>query len=228
MMIRTALHCFCLGILPGLFVCQGRALPNEPAAGAKEENARSKTVSSGWIKSRNGSVSFRLLSSAKPIDKAKPIVLLGDIRNNTKNTIYLLKAFGDKYVAKCVNTQLDGPKGRIRYDGPIKTYSLGSSAFVRLAPGKTFRDRLELNVNHFSGSKLSGEYKIVYTYRMAKSHRDRAEQLLRKKNKKHPDEPKDPEPKIIVWSGGEIQCPAITVKKRSGISASKKARNRSR
>lgn len=206
MMTRIVLRGFRLGILLSLATCCQGASADELTAGAEEDSTGSETVSSGWIKSKDGSVIFRLLGRAVAIDKTEPIVVFAEICNNTKKTISLLKPFGDDYLARCVNVQLTGPMGRVRHEVVRYEYALGSGAFVSLAPGETFRDRLELRIAEFPGSKLGGDYKIGYTYTFNQSYRDRAK-ALKFKN---------------ILPEDKIEYPAITVKKRSGVSSTKK------
>ena len=150
---------------------------------------------SEWVTSADGALSLRLLAY-DPVSPGEPIVLLAELRNNTKDELRVLLPFGYKPQAvELVKMYKDGQQ--IFYSGPASDYDLGTGCLTFIAPGQTVRDSIELPVDVFPGSDRPGDYAISYPYATAEFMPAR-DMVLQKENSR-------------VW---RIESEPITVRKR--------------
>ena len=117
-----------------------------------------------WVISKDGKLALRVWVRTTPVKKSEPIVLMAELLNKSDEPVAVIKPFGDWYAARATLVQLRGPKGPLKYTGPIADYTLGTSAFVTLAPGQSVQDTLELKVDTFAGSDAVGRYAVVFNY----------------------------------------------------------------
>lgn len=101
--------------------------------------------STGWVASKDKALSLRLLAPKRSYDTKETIVLLAELRNNSKQELLVLRPFGDSPRAIRFSLTIVGPKGRCDYVGPQVLYILGPGALSVLGPGRIIRDRLELS-----------------------------------------------------------------------------------
>jgi hypothetical protein len=118
----------------------------------------------GWVSSDDGRVSLRVTPRLADLKGDEPVVLRLTLRNDTNETLGVLRPAGDSYHARIVGTELIGPTGPLGWMGPRPKHRLGSSAFAKLAPGEQVSDELELSCALFPGSEQPGDYRIRFTY----------------------------------------------------------------
>jgi hypothetical protein len=152
--------------------------------------------SSVWFDSEDGALSLRLGAPDTTVNSGAPITVVAELRNNTDEPVNVLRPFGDWYESVAVGIALIGSDGPLRYTGDVPGYTLGRDAFTTLEPGQSIYDWLDLTVDCFGGSDLSGQYTIRYTYAASKGHRESADRM----------ELKD------LWTGN-ITSRAVTVTK---------------
>jgi len=126
-----------------------------------------------WATSADGKLSLRLMTTAEAIYTLDSIPVIAELRNNTDKPVDVLRPFGHP-VAEGRWIDLSGPDGKVRYSGDILSYALGAGAFSTISGGEVIRDRLELTVEHFTGSDMPGKYEISFTYAPCESDRKTA------------------------------------------------------
>lgn len=122
-----------------------------------------------WATSEDGALSLRIWAEPEVVGAAEPIVLVAEMRNNTKAPIEVLRPFGDSYQMMLHNIQIMGPNGKVPYSGPYKSYVLGAAAFARIEAGGTLRDAMKLPVIYFEKSNVAGAYSMVIRWEAGQS-----------------------------------------------------------
>jgi hypothetical protein len=123
-----------------------------------------KKITNDWVTTSDGKLSFRIIPEFEDLDKTQNMVLIGELRNNTPNTVYVLRPFGDQF-ASAASMRIQGPKGEIKYIGLTMDYILGSGAYDQIKSNGVLLDRMILNSSNYNDINLPGEYKIQYIYR---------------------------------------------------------------
>jgi len=124
-------------------------------------------ILSDWIESGDGKVSVCLVVDKTTFTPSETITVRCAIRNNTDNSLTILRPFGDPFYAHSSGLKILGPEGAIAYAGPMKEYVLGTGAFHELRGQTVIDERLELPRNHLPGLGVPGLYRIQYTYQSA-------------------------------------------------------------
>ena len=82
------------------------------------------------------------------------------IRNNTDETITIQRPFGDTFYTLAYGLMIMGSDGPVPYRGGMKSYVLGTSAFIQLSPGMVEEGTIELPPDTFPGLGVEGLYVI--------------------------------------------------------------------
>ena len=182
----------------------GRPAPaGGPAAEEKDSPA------SAWAASDDGKVSLRIVAAHGPIGADEPVWVLAELRNDSDETLAVLKPFGDRYKAEAAGFEIVGPNGKVRYEGPEPDYVLGADAFTLLPPGRpllesssvdALQEWLPLTPQNHPGLSEPGRYTIRYTYRATPGDQEMAQQSRRFVGRER------------IWTG-EIRSGAVTVTK---------------
>jgi len=150
-----------------------------------EPEAKSDSSASAWTSSEDGKLSLRIVTAHAPIRADEPVWVLAELRNDSDETLTVLKPFGDQYEAEASGFEITGPDGKVSYGGPTLEYTLGADAFTYLVPGESMletwstdalQDWLRLTEANYPGLGMPGQYKICFTYRATASHQDMAKQ----------------------------------------------------
>jgi len=92
--------------------------------------------STDWATSGDKALSLRLLALKRPYGLSEAVVLLAELRNNSKQERLVLRPFGDKWRVRMKWLAIRGPKGRCYYAGPRPSYLLGKGTLSVLGPGR--------------------------------------------------------------------------------------------
>lgn len=124
-------------------------------------------VLSDWVESGDGKVSVCLVVDKTTFIPSETIAVRCAIRNNTDNSLAILRPFGDPFYAHSSGLRILGPEGAIAYVGPMKDYVLGTGAFHELRGQIVIDETLELPKDRLPGLGAPGLYRIQYTYQSA-------------------------------------------------------------
>lgn len=154
--------------------------------------------SSEWAAADDGKLSLRLLALQSPLVPQAPLVVLVELRNDSRGAMNVLRPCGDPYLAEGAWVKIEGPLGPIRYSGPVPSYAIGRGAFETMKSGQIIRDILVLPVATFAGSDKEGEYTITFHYQPSPRYQQTATRpSIDKKD---------------LWTG-QIQSKAVTLVK---------------
>jgi hypothetical protein len=135
--------------------------------GGNYHRSMTPRILSDWVESEDGRVSVCLAVDKTTFTPSETITVRCAIRNNTDDSLTMLRPFGDPFYAHSSGLRILGPKGAIAYRGPMKDYVLGTDAFRELRGQTVIDERLELPKDHLSGLGVPGLYRIQYTYQSA-------------------------------------------------------------
>lgn len=124
-------------------------------------------ILSDWVESGDGKVSVSLVVDKTTFTPSETITVRCAMRNNTDNSLTILRPFGDPFYAHSSGLRILGPEGAITYAGPMKEYVLGTDAFHELRGQTVIDETLELPKGHLPGLGVPGLYRIQYAYQSA-------------------------------------------------------------
>ncbi len=113
-------------------------------------------ILSDWVESDDGKVSVCLVVDKTTFTPSETITVRRAIRNNTDNSLSILRPFGDPFYAHSSGLKILGPEGTIAYAGPMKEYVLGTDAFHEVRGQTVIDERLELPKNYLQGLASPG------------------------------------------------------------------------
>lgn len=147
-----------------------------PRQAPQSQSAASQQPPSVWADSEDGLLSLRLGASDTTMECEDPINVVVELRNNSGRTMTVCRPLGD---LNAVSSWIDvtGPRGPLRYTGPIPSYPIRKDCFVELRSGESICEWSDLSVDSFGGSDLSGQYTIRYKYAVGKDYRDTADRI---------------------------------------------------
>jgi hypothetical protein len=103
-------------------------------------------------------------------------VIFADVRNDSEETVNILRPFVDDYRAYC-RIIMYGPSGqKVEYAGPTPDYEISGPLFSSLEPWAIIQGQIELRVEDFDRSETVGDYTIEYEYWVHESDRIQAQQ----------------------------------------------------
>lgn len=177
--------------------------PKQPP---ESQSAASQQLPSVWADSEDGVLSLRLGAPDTTVECEDPITVVVELRNNSGETTTVFRLLGD---LNAVSSWfgLTGPKGELRYTGPIPSYPIGKNCFVELHPCESICEWYDLFVDNFAGSDQDGQYTIRYEYAGGKRYRDTADRIGLKR----------------TWTG-EIRSSPVTVTKRKWAGSGQRER----
>jgi hypothetical protein len=143
---------------------------------AKAWLTEGELVSTPWVAGADGALALRVLASKKAVAAEAPLVLLAELRNETKETLHVLRPVY-RHASAAIMVRMEGPTGPIKYSGRSPSGVIGSSCLAVVSPGEVVRDRLELWTSDFVGSDRPGKYVVYFTYRSDGSWREVAKRL---------------------------------------------------
>lgn len=117
-----------------------------------------------WSRSTDDRVAICFAVEKTTFATNEAIHVLCAVKNLTDKPLTLLRPFGDIFYAQEAGISIVGPDGAIRYAGPMKSYVLGTIAFVELAPHAVIEEKLELRKDIFPNLGKLGMYVIGYSY----------------------------------------------------------------
>jgi hypothetical protein len=120
--------------------------------------------SSPWATSEDKALSLRILAPKRPLGLSEPVVLLAELRNNTKHKLVVPRPFGDREAA-VRHFLIHGPKGRVAYTGPIVCYMSRRDSAMLVGPAEITRDRIELPAS-YRQFDIAGQYSFRFLYGM--------------------------------------------------------------
>jgi hypothetical protein len=181
-----------------------------------EPEAKSDLSASAWTTSDDGKLSLKIVTAHAPIRADEPVWVLAELRNDSEETLTVLRPFGDQYTAEAAGFEITGPEGEVDYSGDAPSYALGSESFTYLVPGEavldacstdSLQDWLQLTEANHLGLGTPGQYKICFTYRATPGHDEMARLSGRFVGEAR------------LWTG-EIRTGPVTVTKLAQIDAS--------
>jgi hypothetical protein len=116
-----------------------------------------------WSVSADGAVSFRLSAESRTVERTEPIVIVGEIRNDSSRTLRVFRPFLHLY-AIFSELVLVGPNGLLVYKGGAWDAVYGPSSYVVLAPGEIASEKIELRGEHYKDCDVPGPVLIFYLY----------------------------------------------------------------
>jgi len=124
------------------------------------------------VTSKDKRLSLRLLAPKTQRVSSKAVVLMGELKNDSKKDWVVLRPFADEPRAYMEWLAMRGPKGRVEYDMSqgVPTYQLSDYAFTLLRPGQVIRDGIELSISSFKGLDVAGEYFFTLQYSVDDAH----------------------------------------------------------
>ena len=126
--------------------------------------------STAWVTSRDKGLSLRVLTPKRHYAPSEAVILLAELRNDSKRDWVVLRPFGDEPRVITGLMAIRGPKGRVKYSGPAPSYRLGRGSVSPLGPGQVIRDHLELPVSLFRRFDAEGEYFFKLWYNVHDAH----------------------------------------------------------
>jgi hypothetical protein len=177
--------------------------PQQPP---QSQSVASQQPASVWADSEDGVLSLRLGAPDTTVDCEDPITVVVELRNNSTETVTVFRPLGD---LNAVSSWFDpiGPKGSLRYTGPIPSQPIGKYHFVELRPGESICEWHDLLVDNFAGSDQDGQYTIRYSYAATDGYRETADRIGLKG----------------FWTG-EIKSRPVTVTKRKSAGSGQRER----
>lgn len=121
-------------------------------------------VFSEWNDSSDGKLSVSLTVDKTTFSPSESIIVRCAIKNNSDESLLILRPFGDAFYALSAGLHILGPDGLIEYQGAMKEYILGTGSFHELKAGMVIDETLELPESHLKGMGALGLYKISYKY----------------------------------------------------------------
>lgn len=121
-------------------------------------------VFSEWNDSSDGKLSVSLTVDKTTFSPSESIIVRCAIKNNSDETLLILRPFVDVFYALSAGLHILGPDGLIQYQGAMKEYILGTGSFHELKAGMVIDETLELPESHLKGMGALGLYKISYKY----------------------------------------------------------------
>ncbi len=122
-------------------------------------------VATAWASSRDKVLSLRLLAPRSQKSSSQVVVLLAELRNESKKDWVVLRPLADEPRVRGQLLSIRGPAGPVPYvAGEAPTYVLSDAAFAVLRPGQVIRDQIELPVSLFKGLDVAGEYSFTLKY----------------------------------------------------------------
>ncbi len=159
-------------------VASGVLLFGAVAAAETYHKSATPRILSDWNDSDDGKVSICLTVNKSTFSSAEVIVIRCALRNNTENTLLILRPFGDVFYAESAGLSILGPDGEIEYIGVMKEYILGTGSFYELKPGMVIDETYSLRKEVLKGLGEAGLYRIRYNYySMGYPKRPKPEQL---------------------------------------------------
>ena len=124
-----------------------------------------------WTTSSDGVLSLRLLASKIQSVSSEVIVVMAELRNDSKKDWVVLRPLADWWKVYISRLVMRGPKGAVEYDMSqgVPTYTLGRSSLSLLGPGQVIRDQIELPASLFKGLDVAGEYSFTLKYSVDKA-----------------------------------------------------------
>jgi hypothetical protein len=113
---------------------------DEVSTPASEHDGNSDLSASGWSTSEDGELSLRIVTAHGPISADEPVWVLAKVRNDSDETLTVLKPFGDQYMAEASGFEITGAEGKVEYSGDTPSDMLGADAFTYLVPGESMLD----------------------------------------------------------------------------------------
>jgi hypothetical protein len=141
-----------------------------PATGSKsaapdaKPDSQQSPADGMWVTSDDGLLALRLSAISRRVATSEDIQVAAEIRNNSQQTITVLRPFGDDYAARAVGMKIWDGQRWTRYTGPTQEYTVGSGAFAVLGPGEVVEDRLALTIDNYAGMGPPGTYTLRYDY----------------------------------------------------------------
>ena len=132
-------------------------------AGTYHKSLTPKDLSE-WVDAADGKLSICLTVAKTTFCPSEDIVLRCAIRNDSTNSLLILRPFGDEFYALSAGLHILGPEGAVEYQGPMKEYVLGTGSFRELKPGMVIDETLELPRSYLKGLGELGLYRICYRY----------------------------------------------------------------
>ena len=119
-----------------------------------------------WTTSSDGAFSLRLLASKSQSVSSKVVVVMAELRNDSKKDWVVLRPLADWWKVYISLLMMRGPKGAVEYDMSqgVPTYTLGRGSLSPLGPGQVIRDQIELPVSSFKRLDVAGEYSFTLKY----------------------------------------------------------------
>jgi len=140
-----------------------------------------KLAATAWASSGDKALSLRLLAPGVQRSSSQAVVLLAELRNDSRKDWVVLRPLADGPRVRVGMLSIRGPKGPVRYAGPEPSYRLPDIAFTVLRPGQVIRDEIELVASLFKGMDATGEYSFTLKYSVDDAEYETRRSLLQGK-----------------------------------------------
>lgn len=118
-----------------------------------------------WTASSDGVLSLRLLAPKIQSVSSQAIVVMAELRNDSKKDWVVLRPLADEPRVRGQMLSIRAPDGPVPYvAGEAPSYELSDFALTVLRPGQVIRDQIELRVSLFKGLDAAGEYFFTLKY----------------------------------------------------------------